>query len=567
MTFEQLENLIDGFGPPPEDAAGTAEEDILDFAEDFWTLCGNLDNDASLSMDQVRVALGDFGFSDAEVEAAIATFEATVTGASGGSFSYDTYMAAAETPEIQGILQRITPGGVDTRSAAQLFDQMDEQCTGTLKKEQFKKLVGKFRDDIEDAGTLIMVIDEMDIILRDRDDDGVGCDSLRRAMFVSAVREGAFEDLLFPPPANLTSPRGSGRRGSGSFEKRGSFGSGKFRRNSFGRSRKGQKSFRHGRMRAESTGDGGQEFSIGTPDANDEMKRVKRKYQIQADKKQQQSQIGNLTPIPGSRLSVGGGVDAFDASTPNPGMNMNRTGSFRKRSSTLGAPGWAALAGAPGSVVARMESDAHQKEHEEQFLKQTFNVYSHGNETISPNDFAEIMLDESITGEADANKSYSRNFIKNLMDQLDTNGDGKCIVSSFPHPRLRAPSHAPRTKHQAPCARANTRDLLVARGFRACRWPVDPPSPLRSGAPPPVSPLMYTARLARLPNTRAHPSGCVGFAKHLAPPLYSAKNLDPPAPQNIWPLFSAPQKKFPLFSAPQNIWPLFSAPQNIWPLL
>jgi len=308
-----VENLIHGFSRV-EDAAevtgASAEEDILDFAEDFFTLCGSLDDDPSLGIDQVAVALGDFGFSDAGVEAAITTFEAAVEGASSGAFTSDAFFAAAETAEVQGILQQITPAGVDTRSAAQLFDQMDIGGTGTLRKEQFKKLVSTHRDDITDASTLNMVIMEMDSILRDRPDDEDGCNSLGRGAFVSAVREGAFADLLFPPPASLASPRGSGRRSSGSFEKRGSFGrggSGKFRR-SFNRSRTRShgKSFRHGRLRAESTGDGGKEYSVGIPETNDEMKRVKRKFQIQADKKQslRQNEIGSLTPISGGRVRL-----------------------------------------------------------------------------------------------------------------------------------------------------------------------------------------------------------------------------------------------------------------------
>ena len=62
ISFEMVEQLILGFAgaSPASPGEGStdnigleAEEGLLDFADDFFTLCGNLDGDSSLSLEQM----------------------------------------------------------------------------------------------------------------------------------------------------------------------------------------------------------------------------------------------------------------------------------------------------------------------------------------------------------------------------------------------------------------------------------------------------------------------------------------------------------------------------------
>ena len=75
-------------------------QEWLDFAEDFFTLCGNLDGDSSLSIKHMVLALGDFGLNQNEIDEAVAVFEQYVKGADAGSFDFQVYLDAAGTPPL-----------------------------------------------------------------------------------------------------------------------------------------------------------------------------------------------------------------------------------------------------------------------------------------------------------------------------------------------------------------------------------------------------------------------------------------------------------------------------------
>ena len=233
---------------------------------------------------------------------------------------------------------------------------------------------------MEDAASLNMLVMEMDDILRDHPDDDDGANSVSRNAFIGSVRNGAFVDLL-SAPAGLTLPPSPHRQARPP----------KF-------SRKGG-SVRHSNMRQQS-GHGEDEFEIGASDTSQDLKRVRRKHEIQSSR-------STRPPSPRYTETV---ATVYGAATLPDLQDNSETGN-------AAFPDFCTSTEAPLSPVEQ------QVEHDRQLLRNTFNAIDRdGGGTIDFEEFEAIIMDESITS---GSSSYSKTFVKNLLIELDDDGNGE----------------------------------------------------------------------------------------------------------------------------------------------
>ena len=149
---------------------------------------------------------------------------------------------------------------------------------------------------------------------------------------------------------------------------------------------------------------------MGTPDAETEIGRMRRKFQILADKDDGPD---------ASLLSSPPGRPPQFASTP--GADDTEGGQLVD---------WYTEVGTANVMEDSLYPPPREDNYEDMMLRQTFDIYSGGKEEITPNDFATIIMDESITG-ASNHKGYSSTFIKFLMDELDTDKNGRIEFDEF----------------------------------------------------------------------------------------------------------------------------------------